>query len=492
MNELSNIIYRLWSKFLKSKISCFEKTPVFIAKNGFATIIMLLSYELFAQNLVPNSGFDTFTDCPSDIGQIMLAAPWVSASNGTPDLYNECSNEILMTVPNAGRYLDSYQVPRSGKGYAHIGIYNNNNVASGSNGNSEYIEVQLLQPMQKGKQYYLEFHVSPDFHAGYTNAIGLALSDTFYFETVSAMESLSLNPIIENKEIIKDTVNWTKISGCHIANGGERYAIIGNYNNTNETIVEFESPTFPFLNFFYIDDVLITLFDPLPDTLLLCDGISKRLNAGFLDATYLWNTGGTDSVITVSKAGYYTVEAYMQNCILRDTVFVLDTEKAINFPADTTICKDEPLQLFSPLPGKYLWSEGSQENKITVSEFGNYAVSVTNECGEFVYSTYVEIVDCLCNLYTPNAFSPNGDGINDFLELYFGCDLDYQLKRFSVFNRWGHQVYSVGQDENIKWDGSFSGKPLQIGVYIWFLEYDVMRNGVSQQKLESGNITILK
>lgn len=457
--------------------------------------MVLLTCELFAQNqnLVPNPGFDVLTDCPTDKGQIILAEPWVSASNGTPDLYNECSNEPLMTVPNAGWYLHSYQVPKSGNGYAHISVYNNNNAASGSNGNSEYIEIQLLQPMQKGKQYYLEFYVSPDFYAGYTDAIGMALSETFYFEPLSAMEGLSLSPVIEHRgTVINDTVGWTKISGCHIANGREQYAIIGNFNTTDETIVEFESPTFPFVSFFYIEDVLIMPFDPLPDTLLLCDGIAEELNVQFLDATYLWNTGEADSVITISESGQYTVEAFMENCILRDTVIVLDTRETANFPTDTIICQSESLHLISPLPGECFWSEGSLGNEISVSESGNYSVSVTNECGEFVFSTGVEVENCMCNVYVPNVFSPNGDGINDFLEVFVGCDFKYEMKRFGVFNRWGSQVYSATRGEDVRWGGSFLGKPLQDGAYVWFLEYDVIRNGVSQRRFEKGDVAILK
>jgi len=465
----------------------------FVMRNGLTTILVLWTYQLFAQNLVPNSGFDVLTDCPTDKAQIFLAEPWVSASTGTPDLYNECSSEPLMSVPNAGNYLDSYQTPRSGTGYASIIVYNNNNAISGSTGNSEYLEVQLLQPMEQGKQYYLEFHVSPDFYDGYTDAVGMALTDTFYFETLSAMEALALSPVIEKKgTVIKDTVGWTKISGCYMANGGEQYAIIGNFNTTDETLVEFDSPSFPFVNHFYIDDVLITPFDPLPDTLLLCDGMPEELNAQFLDATYLWNTGETDSLITISESGRYTVEAFMENCTLRDTVTVIDTRETKSFPTDTVICQDEPLHLVSPLPGEYLWSDGSQGNEIVVSQSGNYALSVSNECGESIFSTDVKAEACTCNVYVPNAFSPNEDGINDFLEVFFGCDYAYKLKRFTVFDRWGGQVYSTGQGDNVRWDGSLRGKSLPSGVYTWLLEYDIVRNGVSEQRIEKGNVIITR
>lgn len=398
-----------------------------------------------------------------------------------------------MNVPNAGRYLHSYQVPKSGAGYVQLGVYNNLNFIAESTGNSEYIEAQLLEPMQKGQQYYLEFYVSPDFYAGYTDAIGMALSDTFYFETLTAMEALSLNPVIENwGTLITDTIGWTRIAGCHTAKGGEAYTIIGNFRTTDETLLEFDDPTYPFVNFFYIEDVLIMPFDPLPDTLLLCEGISEELNAQFLDATYLWNTGQTDAVITAFDSGEYSVEAFMPNCTLRDTVVVLNTTERLHFPSDTIICEDEPLHLSAPLPGVYQWSEGSRESEIFISSTGNYALSITNQCGEFVFSTNVEAEDCMCNVYIPNVFSPNGDGVNDFLEIHFGCDFEYHLRKFSIFDRWGGHVYSVTDGTNVRWDGNFREKPLRNGVYVWFLEYDVIRNGTSKRKLKKGDITILK
>jgi len=460
-------------------------------------LFVLLAQIVFCQNLVPNPGFDDLVDCPFALGQVSFAAPWVSATNGSPDLYNECSSDEQLKVPNAGHWVDSYQVPRSGSGYAYVMSYNNNNSASGSVGNSEYIEAPLKAPMQKGESYYLEFYVSPDYTPthkwGYTDAIGMALSDTFYYKELKAMEALQLNPVIENSgTVITDTLNWTKVSGCYTAKGEEKFVIIGNFRNTDETLVEFVNPTFPFVNYFYIEDVLIMPFDPLPDTLLLCDGMFEELNAGFLDATYLWSTGNTDSVITISQSGLYTVEAFMGNCVLRDTVVVLDTRDVESFPSDTLICRGEPLRLLAPLPGEYQWSEGSQDGEISVSSSGDYFVSVINECGEFIFSIEVDVKECACNIYVPNVFSPNGDGINDLLEVYVGCDFNYQVIRFELFNRWGGQVYSIPKGKEIKWDGTAHNVALPEGVYVWYLEYDVIRNGIPERKLEMGSVTILR
>lgn len=456
--------------------------------------LFLFHLLLKGQNLIPNPGFDTLTNCPFQVGQIAFAKPWTTASNGTPDIYNNCTTITFFNVPFAGRFIDSYQLPKSGAGFAGIGVYTNVNF---TNGNSEYMETPLTALLQKGKIYYLEFYVSPDVtpisHWGFTDAVGLALSDTFYYKDLGPTEALPLNPVIENRStVISDTAGWTHISGCYTARGGERYAIIGNFRSTQETQVEFVNPTYPFNSYFYIEDVLIQVFDPLPDTLLLCAGESKTLNAAFLDATYRWNTGGTDSTITVQQPGLYTVEAVMEKCILRDTVRLLGIEETSAFPTDTAICRGEPLLLSAPVIGEYQWSDGSTAKEIEVTTSGNYALTVTNECGQFDYAIDVNIQDCGCNIYVPNVFSPDGDGWNDELEVFTGCDYPFRMLRFAVFDRWGNNLYVATEGTSVLWNGTYRGKRVPQGVYVWILEYEITRNGTAERFNKSGDINILK
>ncbi len=462
-------------------------------KTWLAIPLFFLHHILIGQNLVPNPGFDEVTDCPTAFSQIYLAVPW-TAAGGTPDLYNLCSVSQFINAPNAGRFIDSYQLPKSGTGYAGIFAYSNVNSA---NGNSEYMETHLSEPLKKGKTYYLEFYVSPDVtpisYWGFTDAVGLALSDTFYYKDLGPTEALPLKPVIENRgTVISDTAGWTRISGCHTARGGERYAIIGNFRSTQETLVELVNPTYPFNSYFYVEDVLIQAFDPLPDTLLLCAGESKTLNAAFLDATYRWNTGSTDSTITVQQPGLYTAEAIMEKCVLRDTVRILGIEETSAFPIDTAICQGEPLLLTAPVIGEYKWSDGRASKEIEAIVSGNYTLTVTNECGQFTYAIDVDIKDCGCNIYVPNVFSPNGDGWNDELEVFSGCDYPLRVLRFSVYDRWGNNIYSAEEGTSVRWDGTYRGQIVPNGVYVWLMEYEFVRNGTAERFVKGGDISILR
>ena len=66
-------------------------------------------------------------------------------------------------------------------------------------------------------------------------------------------------------------------------------------------------------------------------------------------------------------------------------------------------------------------------------------------------------------LYAPNAFTPNGDQINDFFELKGIYIATYNIK---IFDRWGALIYESNSLED-HWDGTWRGKPCQEGVYVW-------------------------
>lgn len=87
------------------------------------------------------------------------------------------------------------------------------------------------------------------------------------------------------------------------------------------------------------------------------------------------------------------------------------------------------------------------------------------------------------NFFVPNAFSPNDDGINDFLQVFGGLEVSHVID-FHLFSRWGEVVYSQNNlpvnTLNSGWDGSFNGKPAQEGVYVWtatvaFLDGEILR-----------------
>jgi len=80
-------------------------------------------------------------------------------------------------------------------------------------------------------------------------------------------------------------------------------------------------------------------------------------------------------------------------------------------------------------------------------------------------------VDRQLRLYAPTAFSPNGDGKNDYFTLFAHEKQVSEIEQLHVFNRWGEHIFSKENlppnNEKAGWDGRFRGKLLSTGVYVW-------------------------
>jgi gliding motility-associated-like protein len=76
--------------------------------------------------------------------------------------------------------------------------------------------------------------------------------------------------------------------------------------------------------------------------------------------------------------------------------------------------------------------------------------------------------DCY-GLIAPNIFTPNGDGMNDYFQVYVVEGTCYKLE---IYNRWGNLVHQ-SELVNSEWDGTMmtTGKKLSDGVYFWLLDY---------------------
>jgi gliding motility-associated-like protein len=95
-------------------------------------------------------------------------------------------------------------------------------------------------------------------------------------------------------------------------------------------------------------------------------------------------------------------------------------------------------------------------------------------------------------LFVPNAFTPDGDGLNDFAEVFTGNNIDH-ISSFEVFDRWGNNVFSAFDlspgDLNGRWNGTYKGQELNPGVYIYLLKAIDIRGSV---KLKAGDITLIR
>lgn len=225
-----------------------------------------------------------------------------------------------------------------------------------------------------------------------------------------------------------------------------------------------------------------------PDT-SICNNSQITLNAGNQGSTYLWQDGSTNQTFQVTTEGTYKVKVNKEGCIKSDTILVDMFDPFMRIPqSDTNICDDETFTLTteaSPI-SHYLWSTGSNEDKIVVNKPGLYKVTATNACGTFVDSVRIEMQDCNCKSFIPNAFTPNADGLNDVFALKTICaSTNFSL---SIYNRFGQRVFqSNSQDKG--WDGTYQGQPCDIGTYFYYLKFTGPRHNDFEQK---GDITLFR
>ena len=121
----------------------------------------------------------------------------------------------------------------------------------------------------------------------------------------------------------------------------------------------------------------------LKDTMLICNGETKILDAGSQFSTFLWNTGETSQKINVNHQGNYNVTASTAaGCILSDNVVIVESNPVINLGKDSTFCHQSSFMLDAGAGfSSYLWSTKEITPKITVSKDGVYDVLAVNKFG---------------------------------------------------------------------------------------------------------------
>lgn len=133
------------------------------------------------------------------------------------------------------------------------------------------------------------------------------------------------------------------------------------------------------------------------------------------------------------------------------------------------------------------WQDGTQDQSFEASRPGIYYVTVQNEDGCTGADT-IQLFskECIKGFYMPTAFTPNGDGQNNFCKpLLFGNISRYE---FVIYNRWGEIIFRT-QDIRAGWDGRYKGVLQHTQTYIWTCTYQEMNGPIRNEK---GHVTLLR
>lgn len=214
------------------------------------------------------------------------------------------------------------------------------------------------------------------------------------------------------------------------------------------------------------------------DTIICPDGVINLQGSG--GDTYLWQppvylTDPTDpnTEVTAPETDmyYYLIAYNALGCADTDVVYIdLLPEPDIDAGLDKLIIKGGFTQLIASGGVTYSWTPTEAlSNPDIYNPIANpedttmYFLTGYDEFGCVGYdSVTVNVIDPVY-LVTPNAFSPNGDDLNDYyIPVVIGPGL---LEEYQIYNRWGELVYEWDGAAR-GWDGTYQGQPAEIGTYI--------------------------
>ncbi|GAB3321109.1 hypothetical protein GCM10027299_15110 [Larkinella ripae] len=488
----------------------------------------------WAQNLIPNGGFEHYRTCPRQDNLLEEAVPWFNPNGATPDFYHQCLPTAQMELP-----------PRSGQGLARLFLDVNW---------AEYLASPLAKPLEANACYFFELYIATPSPARYLSGnIGACFSEQPLAATGKELFAVVPQVLDQALNTGMPRLRWERISGYVKAKGGERFVTIGSFKKL---------PVF--LGFFYlfIDDVslLPIQLDLGKDTTLCGHKSTVLLNATTPGATgYRWHDGSTSPTLLVTKPGTYSVTVTTPCTVLQDTIRV-DYALDFDLGRDTTLCEGQTLTLTAPgiIPpafrwqdgstarsyavnqaglyslrveqggcvatdsiqvryvrpprlnlgldqnlcgsevftirpeyaeGQFNWQDQSTEPERTVGQSGLFRASVRNDCATVSDSIVISYGDCGCVIHTPDGFTPNTDGQNDRFQPV-ACG-DITITRLAVFNRWGELIFQTAAPP-FAWDGIYQGKGCPAGVYGWQIEYQLRQGTGFLSAQKKGALSLIR
>lgn len=235
-------------------------------------------------------------------------------------------------------------------------------------------------------------------------------------------------------------------------------------------------------------------FDPL------CTGLPSNIESITWDFGDGQTSNEANTFHSFSVPGEYPVELIVQtNEGCADTIFktvTINPNPVVNLGNDTTLGFLDSISLEAGNDGSdFLWSTQSDQQNILLDKLTKdttvwVIVSKEGCLGADSIRITVEPLPKY-ELSFPNAFSPNGDGINDVF-LPVGIEQTLFAYQLLIFNRWGQLIFE-SDDYYQGWDGNFMGKIAPVGVYIYRVDYST---GLPDFGIEdysaSGILTLLK
>jgi gliding motility-associated-like protein len=335
----------------------------------------------------------------------------------------------------------------------------------------------MQQPVQQANKYWLK--ISNQFGCYKTDTVNINLNPVPIFNlgndtalcqnnNLTLMANATASGYLWNTGSISQSINVTQ-SGIYWVEATQNQCT---FRDTIQVIFK----NLPVLNF--------------GNDTILCEDETLLLDAGNMGSTYQWQNNSNNQTLLVVSQGLYWARVTTNGCSAADTINVnYDLKPIFSLGRDTTICEGMTILLQptiqNPTGVSYVWNNGVTSSSISITQVGNYSLTVSNYCGS--KNDEIIITKGICKLYVPSAFTPNNDGLNDVFRATYGENIiDFKLQ---VYNRWGQIVFE-SRDVRNGWNGKIKGFDQPGGVYVWLLMYKSVPE--LKEQLMKGTVTLIR
>lgn len=251
----------------------------------------------------------------------------------------------------------------------------------------------------------------------------------------------------------------------------------------------------------YVDDDRRSRFDIQPP--VICIGESITLDDSITSnvVNYYYEMGNGDTLFTqqhqynnYKAAGDYTITLHTDYLVCgpktETTILHIDSKPIVNLGEPEEICTGRGGITISDLqnPGaQHAWSTGASTESITVNSPGTYKLTVTNgACQTNAEKIISPDLDCI---FIPTAFSPNGDGRNDYFKPIWYDANDVSSFQMAVYNRYGQMIFSTEDKLDRGWDGTFKGQKSAVDTYMYLINVVSIEG---KKKVFKGDVTLVR
>lgn len=357
------------------------------------TPMMWTAGTLSAQNLVPNPDFETFTSCPSNFGMggPLAAPPWINGFGTTADYLHACSSNSDVDVP-----VNYFGWQQAHSGFGYIGaIHKTANLVW-----REYPQTELLSPLEANQLYYVGAYVNQGNNTCGVQHVGIHISVNPPPWTLP--DGIVVGPqVYFTGGFLTDTLNWTVVEGYYLAQGGEQWLTLGNFELDANT--PFYPPcASPFAySYYYYDDVWVIPAEPCDELVLdLGDDVENcfeyTIDPGLEGYFFSWSTGSTDPTLTVTESGVYglTITDSCRVGIDHIEVIILGNIPVEIGPDSVLLCQGESFNIeLEGAYGEYTWQDGSDDPMYMIESPGTYSVIYDDGCAVSGDTIVVDVLD---------------------------------------------------------------------------------------------------